>query len=33
MKKNILVLTFGMVAMLVMLYACGSTKPMVVYQH
>ena len=33
MKKNILVLTFGMVAMLVMLYACGSTKPMVVYQQ
>lgn len=33
MKKNILILSFGMVAMLVMLYGCGSTKPMIVYQQ
>ena len=32
MKKNILMMTAGLAAML-MLYACGSTKPMVVYQQ
>lgn len=31
MKKNILVMAFGMAAMLVT--SCGSTKPMVVYQQ